>query len=91
MSFVTIISSYYLYVVRLQQVNALNKGSGENDSVSMPELMSLDSWDISLKQKPDVKFYISYDFYKLDNPHFHWAGLYGFHNGKLAICVLPTS
>lgn len=60
------------------QINALNKGPGENDSLSMAELESLEGWDASLRTNPDYKFYVSYDFYKLDNPHFHNPKLYSF-------------
>ncbi|KAF5305483.1 hypothetical protein FQA39_LY01574 [Lamprigera yunnana] len=60
------------------QINALNKAPGENGLLSIVELESLEEWDVSLRRKPDYKFYISYDFYKLDNPHFHNPDLYGF-------------
>ncbi|KAF5297473.1 hypothetical protein FQR65_LT10009 [Abscondita terminalis] len=60
------------------QVNALNKGPGETDALNMVELQSLEGWDVSLRKKPDYKFYISYDFYKLDNPHFHDPNHYSF-------------
>lgn len=66
-----------------QQINALNRGVESNDSfVSMPQLESLESWDKSLKPKPDIQYYIAYDFYKIDNQFFHKAPYYGFNNCK---------
>lgn len=49
----------------------------------MPELRSLNGWDESLKKEADVKYYLEYDFYKIDNVHFHKPGAYGFYNGKI--------
>ncbi|XP_023312711.1 laccase-10-like, partial [Anoplophora glabripennis] len=46
----------------------------------MPQLESLEKWDTSLKSKPDLQYYIAYDFYELDNSHFHKAPYYGFNN-----------
>lgn len=37
--------------------------------------------DLRLEQKPDVTLFMSYDFYSLDNPHFHKPALYGFKQG----------
>ncbi|XP_020282036.1 laccase-2-like [Pseudomyrmex gracilis] len=64
------------------QVNALNKGTETNDSVSMPMLNATDDDDAWNTKEPDYQFYISYDFYKKDNPHFHRKNLYGFHQVK---------
>lgn len=71
-------------------MNPLNRGSGDNGSVSMPELKSLDGWDESLKKDPDVKYYVEYDFYTIDNEHYHKPGLYGFYNGKSIRCSKTT-
>lgn len=51
----------------------------------MPELKSLDGWDESLKKEPDLKYYLEYDFYKIDNVHYHKPGLYGFNNSNFSI------
>lgn len=48
----------------------------------MPELRSLDGWDESLKKEPDMRYYLEYDFYDIDNAHFHKPGVYGFNNGN---------
>lgn len=48
----------------------------------MPQLESLEKWDTSLKIKPDLQYYIAYDFYGLDNYHFHKSPHYGFDNSK---------
>ncbi|XP_015589578.1 L-ascorbate oxidase isoform X2 [Cephus cinctus] len=61
------------------QVNALNQGTETNTSVSMPLLAAMDPNDESNTREPDQQFYISYDFYNKDNPHFHRKNLYGFH------------
>ncbi|XP_031333114.1 laccase-4-like isoform X2 [Photinus pyralis] len=61
------------------EINSLNTAPGKRNSVSIVELQSLDvDWDPCLKDVPDYKFFISYDFYKIDNPHFHKSGLYGY-------------
>lgn len=63
-----------------QQVNSLNAGMGTNGSILVPELRSVSSSykDPRLKPDPDYKFYISYDFYPLDNPLYHLPNHYGF-------------
>jgi hypothetical protein len=43
----------------------------------------MDSDDTSNTREPDYQFYVSYDFYKKDNPHFHRKKLYGFHQGTI--------
>ncbi|CAH1282323.1 unnamed protein product [Diabrotica balteata] len=63
------------------QVNPLNKGVEENDSVIvMPQMESLKPWDESLKEKPDFQYYIAYDFYKISNQEFHRPPHYGFYD-----------
>lgn len=42
----------------------------------------MDDNDESTTSEPDYQFYVSYDFYKKDNPHFHRSKLYGFHQGE---------
>lgn len=62
------------------QLNALNKGSGFNDSVTIAELKSGYIDDVRLlKAEADHKFFVYYDFYRKDNPHFHVPNLYGFN------------
>lgn len=68
---------------RFQQVNALNEGTESNNSISIPMLTAMDEDDVSNTKEPDYQFYISYDFYSRDNPHFHRKDLYGFHQGKV--------
>ncbi|KAJ8954969.1 hypothetical protein NQ318_000400 [Aromia moschata] len=64
------------------QVNSLNRGTESNQTmyISMPELQSLQKWDSALKIQPDLQYYVAYDFYTLDNPHFHKSPYYGFFN-----------
>ncbi|PSN35389.1 hypothetical protein C0J52_17819 [Blattella germanica] len=64
------------------QVNSLNVGRGSENSLVIPELNATVDDDVSLKEKPDMTFYLSYDFYKIDNPHYHRAPFYGFNQGK---------
>lgn len=60
------------------QMNALNRGTGLVESVSMAELTSLDDSDPRLLQpKTDFQFYVYYDFYDRNNPHFNFPNLYG--------------
>ncbi|XP_066252634.1 uncharacterized protein [Euwallacea similis] len=63
-----------------KQINSLNKGTEADSShISMPELSSVRKWDHSLKLKPDYQFFLAFDFYRIDNVHFHGRG-YKFHN-----------
>ncbi|XP_063243590.1 uncharacterized protein LOC134542927 [Bacillus rossius redtenbacheri] len=60
-------------------MNELNVGTeGSDGTVSMPELTSLQPDDESLKPEADFTFYLAYDFYPVDNPHFFHAPYYGF-------------
>ncbi|XP_076239494.1 uncharacterized protein LOC143182413 [Calliopsis andreniformis] len=70
------------------RVNALNEGTETNSSVSIPLLRAMDENDQSNTMEPNYRFYVSYDFYKKDNPHFHRGELYGFHQVKDAKRVL---
>lgn len=50
----------------------------------MAELKALEpgaAADPALKPEADVKLFVSYDFYAVDNPHIHRAGLYGINQG----------
>uniref|UniRef100_A0A1B6BZ72 Laccase n=2 Tax=Clastoptera arizonana TaxID=38151 RepID=A0A1B6BZ72_9HEMI len=61
------------------QVNSLNVKRNEEGTMSIPDLVSLNNDDDpSLKEVPDQQLYISFDFYKMDNPHYHKPKLYGF-------------
>lgn len=60
-------------------INSLNVGTGTEGSLVIPELDAMAEDDDSLKETPDMTFYLSYDFYKIDNPHFHRYPFYGFH------------
>lgn len=65
-----------------QRINALNEGTETNNSISIPLLKAMDKNDKSNTVHPDYQFYVSYDFYKKDNPHFHRGKLYGFNQVK---------
>lgn len=67
-----------------QRVNALNEGTETDKSISIPLLKAMDKNDKSNTAPPDYQFYVSYDFYKKDNPHFHRSNLYGFNQGNTA-------
>ncbi|KZC09029.1 L-ascorbate oxidase, partial [Dufourea novaeangliae] len=73
------------FVIR---VNALNEGTETNNSISVPLLRAMDENDKSNSIEPDYQFYVSYDFYKKDNPHFHPSNYYGFNQVKEAMRVL---
>lgn len=49
----------------------------------------MDKNDKSNTVHPDYQFYVSYDFYKKDNPHFHRGKLYGFNQG-IGYCLRTT-
>lgn len=59
------------------QLNALNKGTGHVESVSIAELTGLDEIHPKLLQpNADFQFYVYYDFYDRSNPHFNDPNLY---------------
>uniref|UniRef100_A0A182VY04 Uncharacterized protein n=1 Tax=Anopheles minimus TaxID=112268 RepID=A0A182VY04_9DIPT len=61
------------------QLNSLNRGPGAEDVVTIAETNALDQEDLLLlRNETDYKFYVYYDFYGKDNPHFHVPSLYGF-------------
>lgn len=64
------------------QVNALNEGTESNNSISVPLFNAMDKNDKSSIREPDYQFYLSYDFYAKNNPHFHRDKYYGFHQVK---------
>lgn len=79
----------YNYPIRGLQLNSLNKAAGAKDSVTVAELKGLDNQQMNiLAREPDYKFFVSYDFYGKDNPHFHVPNLYGFEQGKLFTFLL---
>jgi FtsP/CotA-like multicopper oxidase with cupredoxin domain len=60
-------------------LNALNKGYGEENSITIAETKAFgEQENLISKLQPDFKFYMSYDFYGKDNPLFHESELYGF-------------
>ncbi|XP_068624063.1 uncharacterized protein [Battus philenor] len=61
------------------QLNALNKGEEENETISVAEMKSLMGYDDSLKEVADYQFYIAYDFYAKNNSHFHRSPYYGYY------------
>ncbi|KAH1012700.1 iron transport multicopper oxidase fetC isoform X1 [Dendroctonus ponderosae] len=73
-----------------KQLNSLNKGTESNTShISIPDLSSIRKWDHRLKQKPDYQFFLAYDFYRIDNPHFYGDG-YEFYNVSPSMNQLLT-
>nr|CAD7404504.1 unnamed protein product [Timema cristinae] len=60
-------------------MNALNTGTDDHRSVAIPRLEAIIADDESLKPKADLTYYISYDFYNIDNPHFHRFPYYGYN------------
>lgn len=76
-----------------RQVNPLNRGSADPDTLTAAELQSLPlsrasdprASDPALKPEADVQLFVSYDFYAVDNPHIHRAGLYGITQGKNSV------
>uniref|UniRef100_A0A8D8P5K9 L-ascorbate oxidase n=1 Tax=Culex pipiens TaxID=7175 RepID=A0A8D8P5K9_CULPI len=69
----------YDFPLEGMQLNSLNKGTGNVDTLSIAEATSRDQEDLLLlREKTDFKFYVYYDFYAKDNPHFHVPDLYGF-------------
>uniref|UniRef100_A0A182P7D7 Multicopper oxidase n=1 Tax=Anopheles epiroticus TaxID=199890 RepID=A0A182P7D7_9DIPT len=61
------------------QLNSLNRGPGAEDVITIAETNALDQEDLLLlRNETDYKFYVYYDFYGKDNPHFHVPSLYGF-------------
>lgn len=64
------------------QLNALNRGTAHNDSISIAELTAIDDDNEKLLQpNADYKFYVYYDFYDRDNPHFNNPKLYSIDAG----------
>ncbi|XP_028030657.1 L-ascorbate oxidase-like isoform X2 [Bombyx mandarina] len=61
------------------QLNALNKGEEEDETISVAEMKSLDGYDESLKEIADYQFYVAYDFYAKNNSHFHRSPYYGYY------------
>lgn len=61
------------------QLNALNKGEEEDETISVAEMRSIDGYDDSLKEVADYQFYVAYDFYAKNNSHFHRMPYYGFY------------
>ncbi|XP_053620154.1 uncharacterized protein LOC128680776 [Plodia interpunctella] len=61
------------------QLNALNKGEEEDETISVAEMRSLAGPDDSLKEVADYQFYIAYDFYAKNNSHYHRSPYYGFY------------
>lgn len=74
--------SYHLDRTGLS-LNSLNKPHGEKDSMTVAETVAKNSDNLIGKLKPDFKFYLSYDFYGIDNPLFHQSNLYGFNQGEI--------
>lgn len=70
-------------------LNSLNKGYGQNGSMTVAEMKSIEQRTNNImKAEPDFKFFLSYDFYGKDNPLFHVANLYGFNQGWLCVSFL---
>ncbi|XP_045506939.1 laccase-4-like isoform X1 [Colias croceus] len=61
------------------QLNALNKGEEDDETISVAEMKSLKGYDDSLKEVADYQFYVAYDFYPKNNSHFHRSPYYGYY------------
>ncbi|XP_047510342.1 laccase-like [Pieris napi] len=61
------------------QLNALNKGEEDEETISVAEMRSLEGYDDSLKEVADYQFYIAYDFYPKNNSHYHRSPYYGYY------------
>nr|AQY62684.1 laccase 1 [Bemisia tabaci] len=65
------------------KINPLNEGSEDNGTLNIAELRSMEPLsekDPSLKDTADFTHYLAYDFYRIDNPHYHKKNLYGFNS-----------
>ncbi|XP_058055830.1 uncharacterized protein LOC131207238 [Anopheles bellator] len=61
------------------QLNSLNAGPGAENVITIAETNAIQQEDLLLlRNETDYKFYVYYDFYGKDNPHFHVPNLYGF-------------
>ncbi|OXU25591.1 hypothetical protein TSAR_001264, partial [Trichomalopsis sarcophagae] len=65
--------------VNKRMLNPHNSGTENPTAIGIPSLTSIAANDESLGRKPDHQFYITYDFYALDNYDFHRRHLYGFY------------
>lgn len=71
-------------------LNALNRPYGQLDSVTVAEVNSAEKVQNQImKATPDMKFYLSYDFYAKDNPLFHDGNLYGFNKVSFGKIYTP--
>ncbi|KAI8423722.1 hypothetical protein MSG28_012753 [Choristoneura fumiferana] len=61
------------------QLNALNKGEEDEETISVADMRSLAGYDDSLKEVADYQFYVAYDFYAKNNSHFHKSPYYGYY------------
>ncbi|RVE44181.1 hypothetical protein evm_011175 [Chilo suppressalis] len=61
------------------QLNALNKGEEDEDTISVAGMRSLAGHDDSLREVPDYRFYVAYDFYSKNNSHYHRPPYYGYY------------
>lgn len=67
------------------QLNSLNRGTGEVDSVNVAELTSLDANTPELlEDNTDYKFYVYYDFYDKNFPQFNHPTLYNMTDGEFS-------
>lgn len=69
-------------LIYFQQLNALNKGEEEDETISVAEMRSLEGYDDRLKEVADYQFYVAYDFYAKNNSHFHRSPYYGYYQGN---------
>lgn len=64
-------------------LNALNRPQGQPSTLTVAEMKSVEQRpNRIMKAEPDLKVFLSYDFYGKDNPLFHAANLYGFNEGN---------
>ncbi|XP_033225671.1 laccase-1 [Belonocnema kinseyi] len=65
----------------VMEVNGFNKGT-ESDTISVPMFDSLQPDDPANTREPDYQFYVTYDFYNINNPLYHRKNLYAFDKVK---------
>lgn len=57
-------------------MNPINFTPGDGENISIAELKALTNLSSDWSREPDRKFYLPFDFYPVDNVHFHDPDLY---------------
>lgn len=79
------------------QLNVMNRGPGYTDTKTVAEMRALPIYDKvsgidddTLKPEADYKFFVYYDFYRKDNPEFHYSDYYGMDTNVTKENILYT-